>query len=177
MTETTTPATGQLTLKQWSDEQLKVIAFGIATQYLMDKSVGKATPMTELIQAKMIEMRDAILAEADDVMAGNVRRLHEDITPALNEVERLKAGAWQPVEDGEYGSLLVENNGSAIAVALYDDQGYKCWQGCDLGDEFRVMRKRKESAPPGINDDPMAAQREAYLARRRGKENEVRDGD
>lgn len=76
---------------QWGDEQIKAVAFGVATKYLMDKSAGKGTPITQLIESKMIEMRDAILAEADDVMAGNVRRIHEAVTPVLNEVEQLRA--------------------------------------------------------------------------------------
>jgi len=42
----------------WSDERIRLIAFDIATQYLADKSAGKATPMTQLIEAKMIELRD-----------------------------------------------------------------------------------------------------------------------
>lgn len=45
-------------LERWSNEHLKVVAFEIATQYLMDKSAGKSTPMAQLIETKMIEMRN-----------------------------------------------------------------------------------------------------------------------
>lgn len=49
-------------MNEWTDEQLRLIAFNIATQYLVDKSAGKGTPMTQLIEGKMIKMRDDLQA-------------------------------------------------------------------------------------------------------------------
>lgn len=47
----------------WTDQDLKLIAFDLATKYLVDKSAGKPTPLTQLVHEKLMEMRDALAAE------------------------------------------------------------------------------------------------------------------
>ena len=63
----------------WSDEQLRLVAFNVATIYLMDKSAGKATPMTQLIEAAMIEMRDDMQAGLTALENDN-DRLRQQVT-------------------------------------------------------------------------------------------------
>lgn len=54
--------TGEAQELLWTDEELKLIAFDLATRYLFDKSAGKATPLTQLIHEKLMEMRDTLAA-------------------------------------------------------------------------------------------------------------------
>lgn len=81
----------------WTDEELKVAAFNLATTYLMDKSAGKATPLSQLIHVHLVEMRDkcataldaanATIAELQDALDG-MRGIAQQRMDRVRELER-----------------------------------------------------------------------------------------
>lgn len=76
-----------------------------------------------------------------------IERLQAEIATLRDELAQ--ARAWEVLPDGQYGSLLVEDDGDSIAVALYEDDGQRYWQGCGLNGEFRVMRRAGDSRAGG----------------------------
>lgn len=70
-------------MSEWTDEQIRLIAFKVATQYLVDKSAGKATPMTQLIEDEMIQIRDDLKARIAEL-----------------EAQLAAATRWEPLPDG-----------------------------------------------------------------------------
>jgi len=84
----------QWTIDKWSDEGLKYVAFDVATRYLVDKSAGKATPLTQYIQEKLIEMRnykDTTIA----TQAAQIKRLTAEKREAITLLQSL----GMPIED------------------------------------------------------------------------------
>lgn len=90
--------------------------------------------------AVLINERDAAEAANDALRAENAALRVQLATPKGGAEHG--ADAWTPVPDGQYGSLLVEDDGSSIAVALYEDDGQRYWQGCGLGDDMRLYQRQ-----------------------------------
>lgn len=87
------------------------------------------------------------MASARDLASRIRNDLSARIVALQAEVERLKAGTWQPVEDGPYGDIDVSDGGTVIAVRLYEDDGQSAWQGCHLFDRMRLCRIIPANAP------------------------------
>lgn len=155
----------------WSDEQLRLVAFNVATIYLMDKSAGKATPMTQLIEAAMIEMRDDMqagltaLENDNDRLRQQVTQLEAQLaaqqaeydrltrqwqadndeivrlTNALDAAQLAAASQWQPVDDGDITSFLSIQDGGET-IGVFVGEEYSDWYATEhLPTNVRLCRR------------------------------------